>query len=72
MPSLFFPPTRTVDKSDGKGDRPSQAKGAILSGQLRDLPLTSTTLLSIFLLSCVIFCKMRRRGVGRPTLATQH
>jgi len=45
MPSPFFPPTRTVDKSDGKGDRPSQAKGAILSGQLRDLRLTSTSLL---------------------------
>jgi hypothetical protein len=29
-------------------------------------------LLSIFLLRGVFFCKMERRGVGRPTLATQH
>ena len=34
--------------------------------------LVSITLLSIFLLRCEFFCKMRRRGVGRPTLATQH
>src|SRR6516162_2682106 len=34
--------------------------------------LTNTTLLSIFLLSYVIFSKMTCRGVGRPTLATQH
>jgi len=32
----------------------------------------SITLLSIFLLRRVFFCKMGRRGVGRPTLATQH
>ena len=36
-----------------------------------ELP-TSITLLSIFLLRGVFFCKMGRRGVGRPTLATQH
>src|SRR6516162_1903521 len=35
-------------------------------------PLASITLLSIFLLRCEFFRKMRRRGVGRPTLATQH
>jgi hypothetical protein len=29
-------------------------------------------LLSIFLLGGVFFRKMARRGVGRPTLATQH
>ena len=34
--------------------------------------LASITLLSIFLLRRVFFCKMGRRGVGRPTLATQH
>jgi len=34
--------------------------------------LASITLLSIFLLRGVFFCKMERRGVGRPTLATQH
>jgi hypothetical protein len=40
---------------------------------LSELPaLSSITLLSIFLLRCEFFCKMRRRGVGRPTLATQH
>jgi hypothetical protein len=34
--------------------------------------VASITLLSIFLLRGVFFCKMERRGVGRPTLATQH
>src|SRR6516225_8568202 len=34
--------------------------------EVRDL--TNTTLLSIFLLSYVIFSKMTCRGVGRPTL----
>jgi hypothetical protein len=34
--------------------------------------LASITLLSIFLLRRVFFCKMEHRGVGRPTLATQH
>jgi hypothetical protein len=34
--------------------------------------LPSITLLSIFLLRGVFFCKMGPRGVGRPTLATQH
>ena len=32
----------------------------------------SITLLSIFLLRAYFFCKIGSRGVGRPTLATQH
>jgi ABC-type glutathione transport system ATPase component len=40
--------------------------------QDREILVSSTTLLSIFLLSYVIFSKMTCRGVGRPTLATQH
>jgi len=42
------------------------------NGDGYDCELPSTTLLSIFLLSYVIFSKMTCRGVGRPTLATQH
>ena len=34
--------------------------------------LASITLLSIFLLRAYFFCKIGSRGVGRPTLATQH
>jgi len=45
---------------------------ALVVMEFPTIELASITLLSIFLLNRAFFGKVRRRGVGQPTLATQH
>ena len=66
--ALVVRPATIRQRTRSPDDKPSRT----LRRENNENTLASITLLSIFLLRAYFFCKIGSRGVGRPTLATQH